>query len=141
MNHPRCYVSSATMAGQIYAMGGHSGEVRLDSCEKYEIESNSWKIIANMNVVRSDACATVHKGKIYIAGGLNPNSVENSVEVYDPKSNTWTLIEQMTTARTSFCLLTYQNKLFALGGNDGFERFVFDDPHNSTNWLLLECQV
>nr|XP_027197999.1 kelch-like protein 10 [Dermatophagoides pteronyssinus] len=118
----RCYVSSANLNGQLYAIGGFNRQTRVRSCERYNPESDSWQYVAELNYGRSDASAIVHDGKIFIAGGINDSGIESSAEIYYPQLNQWRLIRSMSSPRTSFSIVSFQNKIWALGGNDGSKR-------------------
>ena len=52
MQTPRSELGLALLDGHIYAIGGWEGSSRLDSVERYEIDSNTWSPIANMKLVR-----------------------------------------------------------------------------------------
>lgn len=118
----RCYVSSAQLDGQVYALGGFDRNVRTKNCERYDPATDEWTAIADMNHGRSDASAVVLNGRIYIAGGINDTCVERSMEYYDKVSNKWTLVKPMISQRTSFSLVNFRGCIWAIGGNDGNER-------------------
>lgn len=132
MREARCYVSTAYLNNQLYALGGHNGMQRMKSVEKLEImdrsgqlnvsDNSTWQHVQEMNVARSDASASVYNKRIYIAGGLNDIVIESSVEFFNPVDNSWTFIASMQTPRTSFNLLLYRDQLLAIGGNNGNER-------------------
>jgi kelch-like protein 18 len=55
----------ATLNGKLYACGGYDGSSFLKSVECYDPNSDSWKIIAPMNVKRSRVALTANMGKLY----------------------------------------------------------------------------
>ena len=74
MNSKRCYISTVTANGKIYAIGGHSGGGqigRLASAEVYDPDKNQWDFIAPMNSPRSDFSCVFFEGSIYACGGFN----------------------------------------------------------------------
>lgn len=62
MHARRCYVSTAVLDDQIYAMGGYDGHHRQNTAEKYDFKTNQWTLIAPMNMQRSDASACTLNG-------------------------------------------------------------------------------
>ena len=67
MNSKRCYISTVTANGKIYAIGGHSGGGqigRLASAEVYDPDKNQWDLIAPMNCSRSDFSCVFFEGSI-----------------------------------------------------------------------------
>lgn len=62
---PRRYVSSASLNGKIYVIGGYDGQTRLNSVECLDLTSDEpvWQNVAPMNQHRGLAGACVHKGK------------------------------------------------------------------------------
>ena len=61
MQTPRSELGLSLLDGHIYAVGGWEGSSRLDSVERYEIDSNTWTPIANMKLGRvSLLCHTKH---------------------------------------------------------------------------------
>jgi hypothetical protein len=58
-------VSAVLLNGSIYAIGGNSGHLRLNSVERYDIASNQWYAAPRMRMVRTDAAAVVLNGCIY----------------------------------------------------------------------------
>lgn len=148
MREPRCYVSTACLswaeaqqqaqAGQhfLYALGGHNGNQRMKSVERYSVRDDQWSHVQDMNVARSDASACVHNSLIYIAGGLNDQVIESSCEFYNQLDDSWTFISSMLVPRTSFSLLLYRNSLLAIGGNNGSARLASVEQYNfsSKQW-------
>lgn len=132
----RCYVTSALLNGILYALGGFNTTRRMRRCERYDRRLDSWEEIAELNLARSDAAATVHGGKLYVAGGINDAAIEATVEVYYPETNTWRLVKQMSSPRTSFALVACGNRLFAIAGNDGARRVSTVESYDpqSDNW-------
>ncbi len=47
MNVKRCGVEVASLGKYLYAIGGYDGRP-LDSCERYDPQSNKWTPIASM---------------------------------------------------------------------------------------------
>ena len=69
------------------------------SIEKYDLRTNSWTQVANMNGRRLQFGVAVIDDKLYVVGGRDGLKTLNTVECYDPKKKTWTLMPAMTTHR------------------------------------------
>ena len=98
MSVVRDYAAFAVLGGKIYAVGGHDGDMWLQSCERYDPATDAWEPVANMATVRSTACVAALDGKLWVAGGYN-------VEVFDPVNNTWEPKPELTMTRTSIAVL------------------------------------
>ena len=76
MQTPRSELGLSLLDGHIYAVGGWEGSSRLDSVERYEIDSNTWTPIANMKLGRvsllSLPCHTKRRG---LPSCTTPNGV------------------------------------------------------------------
>ncbi|OMJ87440.1 hypothetical protein SteCoe_10858 [Stentor coeruleus] len=82
------YHHAAVCVGSfLYVMGGANGTA-LKECEKYNILTNSWTKVGNLNVAREFLAACVHRGRIYVAGGENADSIET----YNTVSNRFSLL-------------------------------------------------
>ena len=79
-----CYCVSSFM-NKLYLIGVHieGNDKSLDSCCTYDINSNMWDEIADLNVARHYAECTVFEGKIFVTGGVINWPPLKSVEAYD----------------------------------------------------------
>ena len=106
----------------MHAFGGRgSGQTadRLRSAEKFDIATNEWTEIANMQSRRSDFASTVYEGNILAIGGFNGEGWLNSIEKYNPQTNSWTTIGHMPSPRSGASAVTLGNKVYVMGGYDG----------------------
>ena len=108
-----------TCGDSIYSIGGYDGSQRLNSVERYDIETNQWISISSMNQARSRHTAVSIGESIFVIGGWNGNSTLNSVEMYDTQSNKWMEITPLNTARYYLAAAVCGNSIFAIGGYDG----------------------
>ena len=125
MAETRSNVSTVSVKGKLYVLGGDDGKMTWTSCEVYDPATDRWASIPEMATKRSDAGAVAHDGKIYIAGG-SCNIAEgadrdnlDSAEMFDPTSNTWVCLPKMKSQRGGVCCAIFEDKLYALGGWDG----------------------
>uniref|UniRef100_A0A3B4BL20 BACK domain-containing protein n=1 Tax=Periophthalmus magnuspinnatus TaxID=409849 RepID=A0A3B4BL20_9GOBI len=85
----RCYVSVALLDGLIYAIGGYDGEVRLETVERYFLETNQWTMVTPMNE-KSNFGIEVVDEKLYVVGGNNGfTTIIRCVECFDVKTGVW----------------------------------------------------
>lgn len=52
----------------MYALGGNTGPVSINTCEVYDPHLDKWTFIASMNKCRAGAGAVVVDGFIYVIG-------------------------------------------------------------------------
>ena len=124
MSVPRCYVSTVTLDGKIFAIGGRtSGDPgRLSSVEMYDPVLDLWTKVSEMTVERSDFAAVVFEDRIYAIGGFDGINYLNSIERYNPKTDTWNIVGHLVTPRQGVTAMVSGNKIYVLGGFDGVER-------------------
>ena len=91
----------------MYAVGGMSEYLYLDSVERYDPSTNTWTSVAPMLQKRSYHTVSVvteddNKQYMYAVGGMDrDNSVRlKTVERYDPFENKWTSVADMSTKRS-----------------------------------------
>ena len=125
MNSKRCYVSTVSANGKIYAIGGHSGggeAGRLATAEVYDPKKNQWDFLAPMICPRSDFSCVFFNGSIYVCGGFDGTQYLDSVEKYDLTSNTWEIVTRLRTPRSGSSAVLVGDKIMVFGGFDGIER-------------------
>ncbi|RMX57129.1 hypothetical protein pdam_00008254, partial [Pocillopora damicornis] len=116
---PRRHVAVASVAGKVYAIGGHDGSQHLNTVECFNPEINQWKIVASMEISRRGMSAGVLEGVIYVAGGLDETTCFDAVERYDPENDTWSMVAPMLMPRGGVGVAGLGGYLYAVGGNDG----------------------
>ena len=138
MSVPRCYVSTVTLDGKIFALGGRTSSQpgRLSTVEVYNPELNLWSNVAEMSVARSDFSTVVFEDCIYAIGGFDGFTYLNSIEKYNPKTDSWVFAGNLVTPRQGASSIVCKNKIYVLGGYDGGERLrsveCFDIKWNGT---------
>lgn len=138
MSVPRCYVSTVTLDGKIYAFGGRTSNQpgRLSTVEVYDPELNLWSNVAEMCVARSDFSTVVFEDCIYAIGGFDGFTYLNSIEKYNPKTESWAFVGNLVTPRQGASAIVCKNRIYVLGGFDGGERLrsveCFDIKWNGT---------
>ena len=117
--------SLCSFLGKVYIIGGWSKTVEktFSSCSTYDMKSNKWNKIADLNLARYFSACTVFEGKIVVAGGNNYDHVElKSVEAYDYYENKWTHLPDMIEKRNDHAAVSIGNKLFVM--EDGILQVV-----------------
>lgn len=110
------------LGGQLYAAGGHDGPLVRKSVEVYDAQTNTWRLVCDMNMCRRNAgqthaatkryeirrkwelsVFTFHRcvssqgvcainGLLYVIGGDDGSCNLSSVEFYNPAADKWSLI-------------------------------------------------
>jgi len=117
-----------------YSRWAHDSFIRLLS---YDMKTNIWLALKNMNHPRHNFGFVELDGKIYVAGGWSRDEGEEwfgralkSVEVYDTSKNTWTLLQSMQSKRAEIRMSVHAGLLYVFGGKADKDAF----PLNS-----VEC--
>ena len=83
----------------LYCVGGYSNTGQVKTVERYNEDTNTWSLVAEMNHSRDYPGVLSHQGRLYVVGGHDGHTELTSVEMYDPKANTWTLVSSMSVGR------------------------------------------
>jgi len=107
----------------IYAIGGYGGPDMscLKSAERFNLETNSWEVIAEMSTPkRSLSCVTLPDG-IYSIGGYDGSKYLRSLEKYDIRTGKWVSLAPMKHARCTFSAVASADCqfIYAIGGFNG----------------------
>ncbi|XP_022810244.1 kelch-like protein 2 [Stylophora pistillata] len=77
---------------KIFVAGGANEEsIVLKTCEVYNVSTNEWQLIANLNVCRTHGSMVCLGGRLYVQGGFDQTKKkpEHSVECYDSTQCKW----------------------------------------------------
>ena len=130
MRQGRNYLATVVCGGYIYAIGGHNGDERLRTVERYEIEKNQWSWVRPMSSKRSDAGAAVIGGRIYVVGGFDGTTPTNTMEMFCPSLGIWTILPSMRIPRSGVRSIAVDGKLYVVGGWDGNQRLSSCEVYN-----------
>lgn len=104
----------------LFAVGGWCNGDAISMVERYDIFSNEWKVVSNMNKRRCGVGIAIHNNFLYAIGGHDGNSYLNSVERYDPVTDHWSSnLTPTSTCRTSVGVAVLSDQIYAIGGQDG----------------------
>ncbi|XP_075555939.1 uncharacterized protein LOC142588258 [Dermacentor variabilis] len=106
-------------------MGGLHGRLRTNTVERYDVNKNTWSMVAGMNEIRSDAGAAAACGRIYIVGGYSGMQNLDSVECYDPSTDAWTRVLTLSSPRSGLKAVAHKDIIYIIGGstNGGYVQF------------------
>ena len=91
MQQARCGAFGVASQEKIFVAGGADEEgTVLKTCEVYNVSTNEWQLIANLNVYRTHGSMVCLGGTLYVLGGFDQTkkNPEHSVECYD-KQGKW----------------------------------------------------
>uniref|UniRef100_A0A8B9Z2I2 Kelch like family member 5 n=1 Tax=Buteo japonicus TaxID=224669 RepID=A0A8B9Z2I2_9AVES len=98
LQSPRTKPRKSTV-GVLFAVGGMDATKGATSIEKYELRTNMWTPVANMNGRRLQFGVAVLDDKLYVVGGRDGLKTLNTVECYNPRTKTWSVMPPMSTHR------------------------------------------
>ncbi len=115
----RSALSTATVGGKVYAIGGRAttSSAAISTVEEYDPATDTWTSRTDMPTPRMLLGACALNGKIYAIGGRQGPAGDplSTVEEYDPATDKWTRRADMPTARR--CSVSAVNgKIYAIGG-------------------------
>jgi hypothetical protein len=126
--------------GRIYAIGGNTNQVVLNTVEAYNPWTAGWSTVAPMPTARTDLAAAMGSdGRIYAIGGQN-GVFFNTVEAYNPWTNSWSAVAPMPTARSSLAAVPGSDgRIYAIGGFDGSNRLNTVEAYNpwTNSWSTV----
>lgn len=114
--------------GRIAVLGGGTGCSGSNPCsygtvyatvEVYTPASNTWSMLAPMQVPRYRFAAVLYKGRIIAIGGADAGVTLSSVEAYDPATNTWGYLAALPQAEEApAAVVDRQGDIDVVGGFD-----------------------
>lgn len=122
-----CFISHMTTArsgfgavateSEILAVGGFNRNGCLDSSERYNSLTNSWKEVGKMRTKRGRFAMVKIDGTVYAIGGCDGRRELSSVEVLDVKSCDWhKMHSHMPTPRSCHGAAELEGVVYAVGG-------------------------
>ena len=135
----------------IFVFGGVILGDITNSCLQFDTKDYSWKKVATMNEVRSNAACAVFEERIVVSGGWsNAEDYLNTVESYDVLPNKWSTMPNMNSAKRHHSLVVVKTKLFVIS-KSGDNCEVFDNtckkfitiksPQNYTGYSIRAFSI
>ncbi|XP_062919779.1 kelch-like protein 20 isoform X2 [Mobula hypostoma] len=120
MQGPRTRPRKPIRCGEVlFAVGGWCSGDAISSVERYDPQTNEWRMVASMSKRRCGVGVSVLDDLLYAVGGHDGSSYLNSVERFDPKENKWARVASMSTRRLGVAVAVLGGFLYAVGGSDG----------------------
>ncbi|XP_041369022.1 kelch-like protein 20 [Gigantopelta aegis] len=121
MQGPRTRPRKPIKCGEVlFAVGGWCSGDAISSVEKYDPQTNEWRLVSPMSKRRCGVGVAVLNDLLYAVGGHDGQSYLNSIERYDPHTNQWSSdVAPTSSCRTSVGVAVLGDYLYAVGGQDG----------------------
>ncbi|EAR91022.2 kelch motif protein (macronuclear) [Tetrahymena thermophila SB210] len=143
MNSRRYTFCCVKKGNYIYALGGRSygndDAAIMSKCERYNIATKEWEVIASMKYKRCSFMASCVENKLYVAGGYGGSMVRHSTfECYHEAEDRWELMGieliEPIEASTLLNIASHDNKIILiLGGrstkDDSDKVYCYDIKH------------
>lgn len=110
-----CFISNADY---IYLIGGINRETNeiLSVVNRYNLRTNKWEKVADIQEGRERAYGVASQGKIFITGGSKEICVSTSCEMYNENTNKWHSIASRRMPRRRGSMICADNKLYVVDG-------------------------
>ena len=120
----RTEVAAARVGRFIYVMGGFEPSGATSAAtERYDIERDRWRRVADMPVALNHAAAVAYRGRVYVLGGYSsPTGLNQEVATlyrYNPGRDRWRRLPSAPTARGALAAGVIGGRLYAAGGAAG----------------------
>ncbi|XP_050438382.1 kelch-like protein diablo [Adelges cooleyi] len=123
MQGPRTRPRKPVQQGQVlFAIGGWCSGDAIASVERYDPQTEDWKVQAQMTKRRCGVGVAVLDDLLYAVGGHDGQAYLNSMERYDPHTNQWSCdVAPTSSCRTSVGVAVLEGYIYAVGGQDGIQ--------------------
>ncbi|XP_078677731.1 kelch-like protein 9 [Branchiostoma floridae x Branchiostoma belcheri] len=119
----RDHSAVAVLYDNLYVIGGTNPQraskeyTPLDTCYRYDPDTDEWADVAEMNSGRTYAQAAALQGVVYVVGGLGEQQrVLGTVEYYNPTLDEWTYAAPLLYPRFAAAVAVHTDRLFVAGG-------------------------
>lgn len=112
-------VSVCTTGGYIYALGGHEAPAnsaggRLSCVERYDLNTDSWMLLARLSSARDAIGSCVLGDRIVAVGGYDGVQYLCTVELYDPETNTWRKLSPLNAGRVGTTVVALPTQMIGI---------------------------
>uniref|UniRef100_A0A667XHA1 Kelch-like protein 20 n=2 Tax=Myripristis murdjan TaxID=586833 RepID=A0A667XHA1_9TELE len=120
MQGPRTRPRKPIRCGEVlFAVGGWCSGDAISSVERYDPQTNEWRMVASMSKRRCGVGVSVLDDLLYAVGGHDGSSYLNSVERFIEPFTNFSDVAPTSTCRTSVGVAVLGGYLYAVGGQDG----------------------
>ncbi|XP_013413752.1 kelch-like protein 20 [Lingula anatina] len=141
MQGPRTRPRKPIRCGEVlFAVGGWCSGDAISSVERYDPQTNEWRMVAPMSKRRCGVGVAVLNGLLYAVGGHDGQSYLNSIERYDPQTNQWSSdVAPTSSCRTSVGVAVLGDFMYAVGGQDGVSCLNFVERYDpqTNRWVKV----
>ncbi|CAC5372668.1 KLHL20 [Mytilus coruscus] len=132
MQGPRTRPRKPIRCGEVlFAVGGWCSGDAISSVERYDPQTNEWRMVAPMSKRRCGVGVTVLNDLLYAVGGHDGQSYLNSIERFDPQTNQWSgEVAPTSSCRTSVGVAVLDGYMYAVGGQDGVSCLNFVERYD-----------
>jgi N-acetylneuraminic acid mutarotase len=119
LSTPRGYLGFAAAAGRLYAFGGESGGIAVNTVEAFDPSTGAWATPApaSMAAARSRFGFASFEGRLFAFGGVGAGAAMLSAcERYDPASGAWAALPALPKAMAGALCLEEGGILRLFGG-------------------------
>lgn len=99
----------------VLVIGGHDGESYLRLVEAFNLKTNSWQMLPQMNTSRESVAVATLEKHVYAIGGYNGHGL-SSVERYSIETNEWTNVSSLHGCRYDSSATSFGGKIYVMGG-------------------------
>ncbi|XP_008181223.1 kelch-like protein 2 [Acyrthosiphon pisum] len=105
----------------IYAVGGYNiTDGNLNSAEVFNFNTQEWRMISNMPIIRLFFAVGVLNDLLYVVGGSDQSrQALNTVDCYNPSTDMWSPVANMCVRRSGAGVGVLYGELYAVGGVNG----------------------
>eukprot|EP00040_Diaphanoeca_grandis_P004103 m.27055 g.27055 ORF g.27055 m.27055 type:complete len:517 (-) comp15658_c1_seq1:111-1661(-) len=96
---------------------------RLDSCEAYNYNTNSWTMLPPMCTRRAFTTSTYLMKKVFVFGGHDGACSLKTIECFDPDTATWKLVKPMLRERAGAHVVPIDDHTVLIVGGDRSAKF------------------
>ena len=115
MKDKRCFFGVTVFQRNLLVAGGCDTSKHLSSVELFEVESHSWRYLANLNCGRSGNALVSCINCVYAIGGWGPDCL-SSVECLTDLNQKWIEVKPMNTSRNCLAAVELNGFIYAIGG-------------------------
>lgn len=139
MQGPRTRPRKPVRRGEVlFAVGGWCSGDAIASVERYDPQTNEWRMVAPMSKRRCGVGVAVLNDLLYAVGGHDGQSYLNSIERFDPQTNQWSCdVAPTSSCRTSVGVAVLDGYVMAVLNRNTAQR----SKRSSDSRFIILCSV
>lgn len=108
-------VGVGVVSGALFALGGHDAPAsnptapRFDCVERYDPKTDTWTMVASMNIGRDGIGVCLLGDQLFAVGGYDGQQCLKVVEGYDAQGNEWNPWASLNTGRAGACVVVIKS--------------------------------